>query len=152
FFRSYKLCVSVISSPRGMRRDMVAYLTSGFFVCVAGFSFFPIDPAKFGINNRAAIAGSVGVATSIVGLITFAGSFGPYKSRRIVFSSCVALVVASGVLIINGIATFWIKSYRQQLEILVDIQERVQPLSAGMTLLLDGICPYAGPAVVFDSE
>ena len=58
----------------------------------------------------------------------------------------------ANVLILTTIATFWEEAYRQETAILADVQRAVPPSAPGSTLLLDGECPYVGPAVVFDSD
>jgi len=56
----------------------------------------------------------------------------------------------SGALIVDVIASFWITSYRLQIEILTDIRRHIQEMPSGTTLILDGICPYHGVAPVFE--
>ena len=57
-----------------------------------------------------------------------------------------------GFLINNTIATFWTVAYRQERVILTDILRQFPSLPTGSTLILDGICPYIGPAIVFESS
>ncbi|MDH4135567.1 MAG: hypothetical protein OEW09_02465, partial [Anaerolineae bacterium] len=70
--------------------------------------------------------------------------------RRCFFCMVVALLCTSGFLVINTIASFWIAAYRQEQEVLADIRQQFPTLPAGSTLILDGVCPYVGPAIVFE--
>lgn len=106
-----------------------------------------------GINNRINIAAAVGVALSIVALIVWLSAFFPSAQlRRRCLCILIALFCTSGFIVNNTIASFWIDAYRQQQEILADIRQQFPTLPAESTLILDGICPYAGPAVVFESS
>jgi hypothetical protein len=49
------------------------------------------------------------------------------------------------------VGNFWIESFRMQKEILSDIQDHVPIIPAGASLILDGVCPYNGPAPVFNA-
>jgi len=55
-------------------------------------------------------------------------------------------------MIINGSARFWAAAYEEQKQVLADLRSNVRSLPAGSTLILDGICPYIGPAIVFEGE
>lgn len=106
-----------------------------------------------GINNRINLASAVGVALSLVGGIGWTSTFVPSNQlRKRCFCILIALLCTSGFVINNTLASFWIDSYRQQQEILTDIRQRFPTLPAETALILDGVCPYAGPAVVFESS
>jgi len=106
-----------------------------------------------GIVNRIAIASAVGVAISLVGGIGWVSTFLPSNQlRRRCLCILIALLCTSGFIINNTLASFWIDSYRQQQAIIADIRQRFPTLPSESTLILDGICPYAGPAVVFESS
>ena len=132
-------------------------IVSGLFFVGLGYAIYVSTRdfmlAKTGILNRVSIAAAVGVAVSLV------GGFGLVSTllrsdllRKIVFSLSVALICTSGFLCINTLASMWAGAYRQEQEVLADIQSRFPTLPAGSTLLLDGVCPYVGPAIVFESS
>src|SRR5690606_29547623 len=104
-----------------------------------------------GIANRIAFAGAIGVAIVFVGMVWGISALA-LRWRRGVFAAGVALLCASGVLIVNALATFWVASYEEQLAVLQDIRQRLPDLPSGSTLILDGVCPYRGPAIVFESN
>jgi hypothetical protein len=133
------------------RARMLIYLGCGIILFIAGYSLVPINPAKDGVNNRAAIAGTLGVAVSMVGLVGMLTSLAPSGWRKALFIAVVGFMGMSGALIIDVLANFWVQSYRLQQELLSDIRAHVPAIPAGTTLLLDGVCPYSGPAHIFEA-
>lgn len=132
-------------------------ITSGLLVFGFGYAIF-LTNTEFiftttGIGNRISIASAVGVAMSLVGGLGWLTAFMPSDSlRRLSFSMIATLFCIGGFLITNTLASFWITAYRQEQEILADIHRQFPTLPAGSTLILDGICPYVGPAIVFESN
>ncbi len=129
----------------------------GLFLFFMGYAIFLTNTNALitptGINNRIALASAVGVAISLVGGIGWVSTFLPSNQlRRRGFCILIALLCTSGFIINNTLASFWVDSYRQQQAIIADIRQRFPTLPSESTLILDGICPYAGPAVVFESS
>jgi hypothetical protein len=149
--RFYTLPDQPASSAAKSRARMFAYLGCGIALFVAGYSLFPLNPAENGTNNRTAIAGTLGVAVSVVGLVGLLTSFAPEVWRRALFSATIALIGVGGVLIIDAVAKFWVASYRLQAKILSEIHDHIKFIPDGGTLILDGVCPYYGPAPIFRS-
>ena len=151
WIRLYTLPNFFIGSAGELQAKMPIYLCCGIGLFLAGYSLFPIKPAEVGPNNRAAIAGTVGVAVSVMGGLGILTSLSPRMWRKPIFCSAVAFISMSGALIIAALGNFWIESYRMQKEILSDIQDHVPVIPAGASLILDGVCPYNGPAPVFNA-
>ena len=151
WIRLYTLPNFFIGSAGELQAKMPIYLCCGIGLFLAGYSLFPIKPAEVGPNNRAAIAGTVGVAVSVIGGLGILTSLSPRMWRKPIFCSAVAFISMSGALIIAALGNFWIESYRMQKEILSDIQDHVPVIPAGASLILDGVCPYNGPAPVFNA-
>jgi hypothetical protein len=147
----------IAHQPRTMmpsKADCRTYMAVGFGVFGLGYTMFlstdRIVFASASIDNRVAIAAAIGVALSFVGgLGRFSLLVRSHLVRQRMFCLLIALLCLSGFLIINTVATFWITAYQHQQVILADIRQRVPELSAGSTLILDGVCPEHGPAVVF---
>ena len=134
-----------------------ASIAVGLVVFSLGYAIFlTYDRIVFNsadVENRVAIAAAMGVALSFVGGVGWVSAlFRSNLFRKRAFCLLVALLCMSGFLINNTVAAFWISAYRQQQAILADIRERIPTLSAGSTLILDGVCPEIGPAVVFKSH
>jgi hypothetical protein len=106
-----------------------------------------------GLGNRTATAAALGVALSFVGAIGLSSALlRSHSLRRSVFCGAIAIFAMSGTLTINYIASHWIAAYRQEQEVLREIRARFPTLPANSGLVLDGVCSYVGPAVVFESD
>ncbi len=139
------------------RMNCLRYICSGLIVFGLGYGIFlfttRVQFTPTGIGNRTTMAAAIGVALAMVGAAGLASGIGnSQKLARFSFCLLLALLCASGYLINNTIASFWIAAYRAETEVLADIRERVPKLPAGSTLFLDGVCPYIGPAIVFESS
>jgi len=138
--------------------DTFKLIACGILVFAAGNAIFLVTPrviefgfAVTGAVNRVNIAASVGVAIIVVGIIRLAASMiGTDAIRSTVESSLVALVCMTGLLINNTLACLWSRAYSRQLEVLADIVEHIPSIPHGTTLVLDGVCPYIGPGIVFE--
>lgn len=136
--------------------DMLRLIAWGLVAFALGYAIFltnsNIQITLTGMGNRTAIAAAAGVALSVVGLLGFVSSILPSsRLRQRFFCTLVTLLCLGGFLITNTLASFWIVAYRQQEEILTDIYQQFPIIPEGSTLILDGICPYVGPAIVFES-
>jgi hypothetical protein len=132
------------------------FIVAGLIVFGLGYTVFSstdrIGFSSAGLDNRVAIAAAIGVALSFVGILgRFSALFDSILSRKRTFCFLVALLCTFGSIVINTVASFWMTAYRQQQSILADIRERI-PTLAGSTLILDGVCPEIGPAIVFKSH
>jgi hypothetical protein len=127
----------------------------GMLVFWAGYGVFltttQVQFAVAGIGNRTTIGATVGVA------VTFAGAVGllcvrlPARWRARSFAGVVAAVCCCGVLTFATYGAFWGQAARQQRAIVAAVRDQYPVIPAGSVLLLDGACPYAGPAQVFES-
>jgi hypothetical protein len=54
--------------------------------------------------------------------------------------------------IVHGLAASWAEAWERQQVLLVDIRTRLPRLERHTTIILDGVCPYLGPAIVFESN
>jgi cellulose synthase (UDP-forming) len=128
-----------------------------FIVFILGYSIFFVNNnvgfSPTGIANRIAYAAGIGVTLTVV------GGFGwllqlllPKEGAKFFFCLLIAITCTSGFIIINTLSTFWTTAYKQQQLILTDITTHIPALYDGTTILLDGVCPYVGPASVFETE
>jgi hypothetical protein len=120
----------------------------GMFLTTARISF-----SSTGLANRVAIAGALGVAMS---LTAFAGWFSTLPSkasvRRRSFAFLIAVLCVSGCLINNSLARYWVAAWPQQLAVRDEIRSALPTLPAHTTVILHGVCPYMGPAVIYESD
>lgn len=139
------------------RRALGAYVVAGIMVFYGGYAIFLTSFHVFitptGIANRVAIASALGVAGAMAGAAGWAASIPAAAARRWgVFSALVALACFSGFVVNNTLARFWIAAYEAERAVLSNIFEQFPTLPRGSTLIVDGLCPYVGPAVVFESH
>ena len=116
--------------------------------------FLPVFYVGFtstGINNRVAIAAAVGVALVQVGAVGLVTPRHPVWGPRL-YAAAAGTLCAAGVLITTTLAGFWVSAYREEQRVLTAIREALPTMPPGTTLLLDGVCPYEGPAIVFESS
>jgi len=164
----FELCISVVVAATAFWHVNRIVAVSGakiyfrtfavsFAVFLLGYAIFLITSGiqltTTGMGNRVNIAATAGVAmtmVSIVGAIT--SLLHSERYRRLVFSSLVSLLCFCGCFVTNGIASYWVMASRQQHVILASIRSQVIPPEPGATVLLDGVCPYVGPAPVFECD
>jgi hypothetical protein len=135
----------------------VALVGAGFATFFLGYALFSLTRnaqySTTGISNRVAIAATLGIALGWVGgIVALTAPISKEWLRRAVFAGLVAAGAGVGVLILGTIGTFWVEAYRQEQRVLHEIRAAFPVLPPGTTLILDGVCPYVGPAVVFDAS
>jgi hypothetical protein len=130
---------------------------------VAGFVVFGLGAAIFlttgrvlfwsgGIANRVWIAAALGVALVAVGGAGWATSRLSNGWRRWAFSTSIAALCTAGFLINTALATYWIDAWPRQVQVIERIRRVLPQPQPGVTLILHGVCPYVGPAIVFESS
>jgi len=124
-------------------------LLIGVAAFLLGHAVFLIVPyiafTSTGIDNRTQVAAALGVAlifTTILSVISI---------RRIMFAAVVALITAAAFARLSTIENYWAETPALQQRILTAAQTDLRTLPANTTVILDGVCPYRGPAVVFES-
>jgi hypothetical protein len=129
---------------------------SGFAIFVVGYSIFlttnQIVVASTGIGNRTNIAASIGVALiQVGGLFWLSSIFRIPSIRKNVQIAGIAMLCMISLLINSDIATYWTDAYSREKTVLAGILDDNPHLEPQSTLILDGVCPYEGPAIVFES-
>ena len=136
-------------------RFALALAGLGIVVYVLGHVVFfttrSIQVSNVGIANRTSVAGALGIAIWLIAIFALAGWLVRAQQARTI-AVLVALFSALGVAAIGTVATYWVDASEQQHETLALVQQRFPELEPGTTLLVDGICSYAGPAPVFESQ
>lgn len=105
-----------------------------------------------GIDNRVTIAAAIGVACTIIGCVGWLSKFFSQTIAKLVFCTTIAFICSGGFITINALSLFWQNAYTQQQIVLDDIQAHFPYIPRNTTLILDGVCPYDGPAIVFESQ
>jgi hypothetical protein len=97
-------------------------------------------------------AAALGVAAILVGAIGWIATRLTEQRGIALFSASVGCIVATGVLIIGTLGSFWTSAAKEQHSILSSLQRTAPSLPPSSTVVLDGVCPEIGPAVVFGDE
>lgn len=146
-------CMDPSAIPRP--RTCLWLILISFIIFALGYGLFlPVIDANFssaGVANRVTMASALGTAcvpVAIAGLIC-AYMASPVLRRR-VFSVAMGLICAVNCLVMCGIGHYWDNAAAQQSAILASIKTNVRSLPHDSVLLLDGVCRYSGPAVVFE--
>jgi hypothetical protein len=128
---------------------------AGALVFALGYAVFLVsgrfDFSSSGIYNRVNMAAALGAAMLFVALAGWLASQARGTGRRLVFSSATAALCVMGFLVLSGLASFWTSAWPREQAILTEIRSHVSALPSHSTLILQGTCPYIGPAIVFDS-
>jgi len=138
-------------------RQSIGLVFAGLVIFVLGYAIFftnrAIQITPTGVGNRTSNAASLGVAISAVGMLgLIAAAFPRGRWRRVVFGSLIATSAAAGFFVVATLSSFWIDAYRREREIVADITSHIEKPPSKSILLVGGICPYDGPAIVFESD
>lgn len=152
----YLYCATRDSDPALGKSGLFRLMGYGFVIFWLGYAMFltngNIQLTPTGVGNRTAIAAALGFAVSVVGGFGWISAcLAPERFQRSLFCFLVALNSTSGFLITNTLASFWKTAYGKQLEVLADMRENFPNLSNKQVVILDGVCPYEGPASVFEN-
>lgn len=134
---------------KGVAFGLLVYgLGYAVFVVAGNVGFTPT-----GASNRTSNAAAIGVAICLVAGSGCISILQRSRSARVpLFCLAISLICGGGFVITNTIASFWATAASQQRTILSDIRAAFPTLPRGSTLLLDGVCSHAGPAVIFHSH
>jgi hypothetical protein len=137
-------------------RHWLDCLRVGLVAFVLGYAVFLTNQRVLfrsaGIDNRVNAAAALGVAAILVGAIGWIATRVPRRWRLTFFSVSAAFIVATGVLVIGALGGYWTSATRAQRSIVGSLQSTRQSLPSSSTVVLDGVCPEIGPAVVFGDQ
>lgn len=130
-------------------------LLFGIAVFILGHATFVIVPAMnfspTGTGNRALVAAAVGVALILAAAVRCAAGMLEPKRRSVVFSSAVGIVVLLGMLRIEEIESYWTEAPAIQAQVLGAARTDLRHVPPDSFVMLDNVCPYHGPAVIFEA-
>jgi len=153
--------IAVVAAWRLARQEAISTETAlrllllGIATLILGVAIFLVIPPIFtptGIANRFHVAAALGAAMILVALISLSCSALPPRGRGIAFCAVIAFLAASAFVRMWTIERYWAEAPAIQRTILKAARVDLQKLPSGSTVILDGVCPYHGPAVVFDTS
>jgi hypothetical protein len=130
---------------------------AGVAVFALGYAIFLTNTAiqitPTGVANRTAIAAGLGVAMTVVGALGWLLASVPAgRWRATLLAGAVAVHSASGLVVLAALARDWGEAYRREIAVVRRIREALPDIQPRTTLFLGGVCPYVGPAIVFESS
>ena len=154
FTRLWRLAPPGAEGSRATYVGMLAWGTVAFWLGFALFlANFDVQFATEGISNRTAIGACAGLALSLVGGLGWVVSYVPSaRLRRLALCGGLTALTTAGFVVLGTIGGFWVGAWERQQMVLDDVQQHFPRFPRGGTLILDGLCPYVGPAVVFESN
>jgi hypothetical protein len=69
----------------------------------------------------------------------------------LLFSAGTSFFGASGFVLLSVVASYWTGAVELQNQVMARVAAALPTLPAGTTLILDGVCAWDGPAVIFES-
>jgi len=139
------------------RKTWGLFGATGIASFILGYSIFlttaRIGFSSTGIANRVATAATLGASIVLIAVLGWVTTWvkSPVSKDRSFRAGIAALCVA-GVMVINGLGNFWAQSWQAQQDVLAELRDAFPELPTGSTVLLAGVCPYIGPAIVFESS
>ncbi|HUA13980.1 MAG TPA: hypothetical protein VMG31_01685 [Verrucomicrobiae bacterium] len=117
------------------------------FVAAGGATGFTAT----GFENRT--ASGVSLAMTFIFAGGWLGFTSIFRTRRVfVGSLLIALLCASELMATSTIGSFWAAAADRQKTILDALRQDLPVLAPNSALLLDGVCPYIGPGIVFEGH
>ena len=154
---SYLSFISRSIAPRALLSRWMKIALLGTAIFVLGAAIFLIAPIvafwSAGVANRVWIAASVGMAFGWVAVSGWLSSWLSNWTRyNRAFAALIASLCVSGFVINSALSGFWVSAWRRQLDVLDDIRAAVPKMEHGTDFILHRVCPYVGPAIVFESN
>lgn len=127
-------------------------LLAGLLLWLLGWSLFlltaEVELTPTGLGTRTAGPSVIGAALVFAGLAEIAAQRLGGWIRAVV----VLTMAVSGSAILVGLADDWSTAATRQRETLAAIRTALPTWPPGKALLLDGVCPYVGPAPTFEAR
>jgi cellulose synthase/poly-beta-1,6-N-acetylglucosamine synthase-like glycosyltransferase len=160
YFVTFWYLYYVLSRPNSEYPSMswMGNLTMiSFLIFILGYVIFftnsQVGFSPTGIENRVAVAAAIGVAFTFVGATGWLSKLLlPDKLARIFFCIVVSLLCTGGFLVINALSVYWSNAYDKGQAVLSAVHQEFSNFPKNSTLILDGVCPYDGPAPVFEAD
>jgi hypothetical protein len=149
-----------VSRPgRDHRLNREAWLRlglGGLIIFGLGYAIFlttgRIGFSSTGIGNRTAIAGALGMAICMVAGVGWFSNLLPAAAFVRSFAGLIAAICLAGFLVNNALAVSWATAWPEEHTVLEEIRAALPALPSNSTLILHGVCPYVGPAIVYESN
>jgi hypothetical protein len=119
-------------------------IAGGLVVFALGYAIF-LSTGRIGFS-------STGIFNRVAGLGWLCTMFQSSLVRRRCFAALIAGLCGAGFVIDNVLAVAWASAWSRERIVLEEIQESLPVLPSHGTLIVHRICPYVGPAIVYESN
>jgi hypothetical protein len=125
----------------------------GFILGNATFVFVGAGSCTFtGIDNRLQVAAAIGVAMIFVAVISISTNVILPRHHTIAFSGIIAVAGAAAFTRLCAIEGYWAKASVLQRAVLDTARADLRSIPPNSTVILDRVCPYFGPAIIFETN
>lgn len=142
-------------APAGESRSIRLMLLLGAATFVLGHALFVIVPAivftPTGMGNRVLVGAALGVAMIFAATIAIAARAIFRQRHTTAFRLLITAVLFLGMLRLDTIDRYWAETPPLQRFVLESARRDLASAPAGSTIMLDGVCPYHGPGVLFET-
>ena len=137
------------------KQSLKRLLLVGAAIFLLGHAIFLIVPAihfsATGIGTRVQVAAAIGAAMIFVAIIGIATRLIPWPHPRSTMALLITAATVPSFVRLAEIERYWTEAPRLQERVLSAARSDLQDLPPGSTVILDGVCPYHGPAIVFET-
>ena len=123
-----------------------------FLVAHTIFLVVPLSFSSTGIDNRFQVAAAIGTAMLFAELIVLLTTIFAPHHRRFLLAGIAAAATAAGFTRLSAIEKYWAEAPALQQSVLENARIDLQAVPANSTVIIDGVCPYHGPAVIFEAD
>ncbi len=149
-WRLYRQCPSFESA---MPKRLLLVGISAFLLGNATFLVVPaVVFTSTGVGNRVHVASALGAALIFTAAIFALTALAPRPARRALLHLMVIAFSISVFARLALIERYWAEAPAMQAAILNAARVDLRDVPAGSTVILDGVCPYHGPAIIFEAD
>ena len=151
------IALAWVGADRGVERTQgPRAMVAGLVTSALGYGIFALNPSTSftpaGIGNRTAAASAMGLAVLVAASVMALAAKAPGRSRRRVGGAALALLGTLFALASARISEHWARAHERQEAVLLAVRQDLGWLEPGSIVLLDGLCPYDGPGIVFETD
>lgn len=145
--RGEERAITPSAAERSLIFGVVAFLLGhAVFLLTPQMAFSPT-----GVANRVLVAASVGVALTFAAIAFYAAQLVPVRQRRFAFAAAIAFISLLGSWRTMEISSYWAEAREIQERAFRAAGADLAGLPPDAVIIVDGVCPYHGPAVILES-
>ncbi|RVT94521.1 hypothetical protein [Sphingomonas crocodyli] len=131
------------------------FALGGVALMFAGYGTFlmsgAVNISPAGVANRTAGAAALGIALTLVAVAGMFAERVPAQRRAAAFAGLIAIMAVLATIRIADIGHYWTTAAARQWQLLDKAKVQLAGVPAGDMVIIDGVCPYIGPGIVFET-